>query len=73
MPYNSLAHRTTWLRSDFAVLLGGARTLTLRRLDDGTGAPDTAAAISPDGRRIAGNAASAGAGGTAPVLWRCAA
>jgi hypothetical protein len=56
-----------------AVLLGGPRTLTLRRLDDGTAAPDTAEAISPDGRRIAGNAASAGAGGTAPVLWRCAA
>jgi hypothetical protein len=55
------------------VLLGGPRTLTLRRLGDDTAVPDTAEAISPDGRRVVGNAASARAGGTAPVVWRCAA
>jgi hypothetical protein len=56
-----------------AVLLGARRTLTLRRLDDSSALPDTAEAVSPDGRRVAGNAASVRAGGTAPVVWRCAA
>jgi hypothetical protein len=54
-----------------AVVLGGPQTLTLRRLDDSTVLHDTPYGITLDGRRIAGNAASARAGGTAPVLWHC--
>jgi uncharacterized membrane protein len=54
-----------------AVVLGGAQTRTLRRLDDSTVLADTPYGISLDGRTVAGNAASARAGGTAPVLWHC--
>jgi len=54
-----------------AVVLGGPETLTLRRLDDNTDLHDTPYGISLDGRTIAGNAASARAGGTAPVVWHC--
>jgi len=54
-----------------AVVLGGPKTLTLRRLDDNSVLHDTPYGISLDGRTIAGNAASARAGGTAPVVWHC--
>jgi len=54
-----------------AIVLGGAHTLTLRRLDDHTSLPDRPYGISLDARTIAGNASSARAGGTAPVVWHC--
>jgi hypothetical protein len=54
-----------------AVVLGGPETLTLRRLDDYIDSFDTPKEISLDGRTIAGNAAAAQAGGTAPVVWHC--
>jgi uncharacterized membrane protein len=54
-----------------AVVLGGPETLTLRRLHDNTVLADRPYGITLDGRTIAGNAASAGNGGTAPVVWHC--
>ena len=56
-----------------AILILGARaTVALPRLPDGPKRHlDVAEVISQDGLSVAGNASSAAAGGTLPVVWHC--
>jgi hypothetical protein len=58
-------------RGRATLLLSQQATLPLPRLPNRNGLPDKPAVISQDGLSVAGNASSAAAGGTLPVVWRC--